>query len=83
MHLPPGDSASCMCLVAIGSNASSFVVAAFLALLAGSMLEVPLARASAVPIAGTLQLCACGSAVPWSSMSMPRGRLPLHLHLRL
>jgi len=82
MRLPPWDGASCMCPVAVGSNASSFVAAAFSALLAGSMLEVPLARAGAVPTAGTLRLCACGSAAPQSGMSTPGGRLPSHLRPR-
>jgi len=82
MRPPPGDGASCMCPVTVGSNASSFVAAAFLALPAGSMLEVPLARAGAVPTAGTLRLYACGSAAPRSSMSTPGGRLSSHLHPR-
>jgi hypothetical protein len=44
---PLGAGASCMCLVAVGSNASSLAAAAFSAPLAGSMLAVPLARAGA------------------------------------
>jgi hypothetical protein len=53
MHSVPRDGTSCMCPVAVGPNALSCAAAAFLALLAGSMLKVPLARAGAVPTAGS------------------------------
>lgn len=49
MRSHPGGDTSYMCPVAVGPNASSCVVSAFSAPLAGSMLEVPLTRAGAVP----------------------------------
>ena len=47
LRSPLGDGASCVCPVVWGSNASSCAAVAFSVPLAGSMLEVPLARAGA------------------------------------